>query len=270
MSQWRVTAEYVISYEVVTYEFKYYISGTVIIDSLEYYEVYYSGIAYGSSGNPGTFNHWYGGALREEDNRWYKLEYNNEDVLLYDFTMSISDTVYPYTQGAIVTVTDIDTIIVDGLPKKRFHLAGAGWGDDEYIIEDIGASTGLFEMLPFFENVSHLNCFAIDFNPLWVNPDYPYCDLSVNIEEIKKSVRISTYPNPFTTTTTIEYELSEPSHVQLIIYNAIGEMIHMAEDRMMPVGKHSFTWTADRLPVGLYYGVLRSVEGVSVIKMVKQ
>ncbi|MCD4724160.1 MAG: T9SS type A sorting domain-containing protein [Bacteroidales bacterium] len=78
------------------------------------------------------------------------------------------------------------------------------------------------------------------------------------------------HPNPFTTTITIEYELTEPSHVQLTIYNAIGEIIHEVVDRMMPQGKHSFTWTADRLPEGLYYAVMRSEEGVSVVKMVKQ
>ena len=93
---------------------------------------------------------------------------------------------------------------------------------------------------------------------------------TVGISEQQSASQLSAYPNPFTTTTTIEYKLSEPSHVQLIIYNAIGEMIHMAEDRMMPVGKHSFTWTADRLPEGLYYAVLRSEEGVAVVKMVKQ
>ncbi|MCD4725057.1 MAG: T9SS type A sorting domain-containing protein [Bacteroidales bacterium] len=93
---------------------------------------------------------------------------------------------------------------------------------------------------------------------------------TVGIPEQRSKPTLSIYPNPFTTTTTIEYELSEPSHVQLIIYNAIGEMILVAEDRMMPQGMHTFIWTADRLPEGMYYAVLRSGEGVSVVKMVKQ
>jgi hypothetical protein len=81
---------------------------------------------------------------------------------------------------------------------------------------------------------------------------------------------LKTHPNPFSISTTIEYELFEPSHVQLTIYNAIGEEIYTAEDRIMVVGKHTIIWTADRLPEGLYYAVLRSEEGVSVVKMVKQ
>ena len=81
---------------------------------------------------------------------------------------------------------------------------------------------------------------------------------------------VNTYPNPFTASTTIEYELTEPSLVHLTIYNAIGEKIYQAEDRLMPVGKHTFTWTPERLPEGMYYGVMRSEEGVSVVKMIKQ
>jgi len=93
---------------------------------------------------------------------------------------------------------------------------------------------------------------------------------TVGIPETSSDTKLSTYPNPFTTSTTIEYELTEPSHVQFTIYNTIGGVVYEAEDRMMPMGKHSFIWTADRLPVGLYYGVLRSEEEVSVVKMVKQ
>ena len=81
---------------------------------------------------------------------------------------------------------------------------------------------------------------------------------------------VKCFPNPFTTSTTLEYELTEPSRVQLTIYNAIGEVVYKSEDRHMSVGKHSFTWNPERHPEGMYYVVLRSEEGVSVVKMVKQ
>jgi len=34
--------------------------------------------------------------------------------------------------------------------------------------------------------------------------------------------------------------------------------------------KQTFTWAADQLPKGLYYAVMRSVDGVEAVKMVKQ
>jgi hypothetical protein len=93
---------------------------------------------------------------------------------------------------------------------------------------------------------------------------------TVGILESESETQLSAYPNPFTTFTTIEYELTEPTHVQLTIYNAIGGEVYTAEDRLMAEGKHSFVWSTDRLPEGMYYAVLRSEEGVSVVKIVKQ
>ena len=77
------------------------------------------------------------------------------------------------------------------------------------------------------------------------------------------------YPNPFTSSTTIEYELTEPSHVHLTIYNAIGELVYQIED-YLELGIHTVTWSPGHLPGGMYYAVLRSEEGVYVVKMVKQ
>ena len=93
---------------------------------------------------------------------------------------------------------------------------------------------------------------------------------TVGIPEQQTASQLSTYPNPFTTSTTIEYELSEPSHVQLTIYNAIGGVVYQVEDRMMLQGSHTVTWSPSHLPEGMYYVVLRSEGGVSVVKMVKQ
>ena len=89
-------------------------------------------------------------------------------------------------------------------------------------------------------------------------------------ENNNNKAKLTVYPNPLTTSTTIEYELTEPSHVQLSIYNAIGGVVYKAEERIMPQGKHSFTWTPERLPEGMYYAVLKSEEGISVVKLIKQ
>ena len=60
------------------------------------------------------------------------------------------------------------------------------------------------------------------------------------------------------------------SITQFTVYNVIGEVVYKAESRILHQGKHTFTWTADRLPEGMYFGVLRSEEGVSIINLIKQ
>ncbi|MEN8225422.1 MAG: T9SS type A sorting domain-containing protein, partial [Bacteroidota bacterium] len=91
---------------------------------------------------------------------------------------------------------------------------------------------------------------------------------SVSIPELKSNLLLSIYPNPFTTSATIEYELKEISDIQFTVYNMVGETVHHEEYSLLPQGTHKITWSPGHLPVGLYYGVLRSGGGVSVVKMV--
>ncbi len=81
---------------------------------------------------------------------------------------------------------------------------------------------------------------------------------------------LTAYPNPFIISTTIEYELKEISNIQFTVYNVIGERVHHAEYSSIPQGLHTVTWSPGHLPGGMYYAVLRSEAGVSVMKMVKQ
>lgn len=91
---------------------------------------------------------------------------------------------------------------------------------------------------------------------------------NVNIgepEEINEFI----YPNPFTTSTAIEFELDGNSKIQIIIFNSIGGVVHQFEDHLEQ-GNHSITWSPDHLADGMYYAVIRSEDGVSVVKIVKQ
>lgn len=61
------------------------------------------------------------------------------------------------------------------------------------------------------------------------------------------------YPNPFNPTTTIEYDLAAPSHVELRIFSLIGsevtELVNTDQNR----GRHRVSFNASHLPSGVYY-----------------
>ncbi len=61
------------------------------------------------------------------------------------------------------------------------------------------------------------------------------------------------YPNPFNPTTTIEYQLSEPSHVLLEIYNILGSKVGTLIDRNLDAGHHNITWDASTYSSGVYF-----------------
>ena len=80
---------------------------------------------------------------------------------------------------------------------------------------------------------------------------------------------LQAYPNPFNTTTTIEYSLDANSKIQITIYNIVGEVVYNIE-RVETPGIHKVIWSPRHLPGGMYYAVLRSEEVVEVLKILKQ
>lgn len=66
------------------------------------------------------------------------------------------------------------------------------------------------------------------------------------------------YPNPFNPSTTIKYSLSEPSYVQIKIYNLLGKLVNTLVDEQKTAGEYSFTWDGrntqgKKLAGGIYF-----------------
>ena len=61
------------------------------------------------------------------------------------------------------------------------------------------------------------------------------------------------YPNPFSTTTTISFEIPEPGHVSLNVYNVLGEQVASLVNEMRPAGLHEASWNPENLPSGTYF-----------------
>ena len=80
---------------------------------------------------------------------------------------------------------------------------------------------------------------------------------------------VISYPNPFTNSTTIEYELQQASTVQITISNHLGERIELIPEKYQSTGKYKLTWDAIDLPTGVYYCMLRNGSRMQTIKMIK-
>ncbi len=61
------------------------------------------------------------------------------------------------------------------------------------------------------------------------------------------------YPNPFSSITNISYTLSKPAHVELSVYNMLGQKIATLFDGEMSAGTHSDRWDAQNVPSGIYF-----------------
>jgi photosystem II stability/assembly factor-like uncharacterized protein len=55
------------------------------------------------------------------------------------------------------------------------------------------------------------------------------------------SLALTQYPNPFTTQTTLEYDLPTPQHVRLALYSPLGQLLMTLVDEWQQAGRHSFS-----------------------------
>ena len=75
------------------------------------------------------------------------------------------------------------------------------------------------------------------------------------------------YPNPFNPTTTIGYDVSSISNVNISIYNANGQLVDVLTDKMHKPGEYSIVWNAQAYTSGVYFVKLVAGEFVKTQKM---
>jgi len=79
---------------------------------------------------------------------------------------------------------------------------------------------------------------------------------------------LSSYPNPFNSTTTISYSVSTPGFVRLGAYDFGGKLVSEFAAGYRTGGTYHTTWDAKALPSGQYLIRLERAKGVEVVRSV--
>lgn len=69
------------------------------------------------------------------------------------------------------------------------------------------------------------------------------------------------YPNPFSTNTTLDINLTSTQKVRIDMYNVVGENVYSIDKGQMSSGNHKVVLSADELPSGVYFVTLTTDEG---------
>ena len=92
-------------------------------------------------------------------------------------------------------------------------------------------------------------------------------------EKPKQFVLLQNIPNPFNPETEIRFELPEASHVELKIYNMLGQVVRTVTDRQYGAGYHTVRWngiddSGNRVASGVYIYRMRAGAFVAIRRLV--
>ena len=175
-----------------------------------------------------------------------------------------------------------NTLIAEAMTGRIFEVTP----DEEIVWEYVNpvANTGPLaqgDSIPTFAGAPWRQLNAI-FRAYRYGPDYPGLqgkDLTPggSIEltgtsaeepsEIGRQALAQNYPNPFNGSTRIAFEVTEPQHLRLVVYNTLGQQVEVLADRFFGPGTHIARFEAGRLPSGIYFYRLESIHTVLTRKM---
>ncbi|MFQ6606569.1 MAG: T9SS type A sorting domain-containing protein, partial [Fidelibacterota bacterium] len=77
---------------------------------------------------------------------------------------------------------------------------------------------------------------------------------------------LQNYPNPFNSVTKISYQLSEPTFINLAVFDVNGRRVETLVNANNNAGFHSIEWKANDMSSGLYFYRLKTSNYTEVKK----
>ncbi|REJ82263.1 MAG: T9SS C-terminal target domain-containing protein [Bacteroidetes bacterium] len=157
------------------------------------------------------------------------------EMLLYDFSLNIGDTVKGYLDFVAkyntAIISNIDSILIGSNYRKRWHYMSHGTAPYNFwngtIIEGIGCEYGLLEGLSaMLDNNGSLSCFSIDNDVLYpINSPGPCTLISSTFNQKKENEGMFfCFPNPASGSIRVVGSGVEQIHFYKL-YDALGRII---------------------------------------------
>jgi len=99
--------------------------------------------------------------------------------------------------------------------------------------------------------------------------NYPITDVQYEGKPVVADFKLyQNYPNPFNPSTTIKFSLPADSKVNINVYNSLGQLVEILEDKEMESGYHEINFDASKLPSGIYFYQLKTGSFTQTKKMI--
>ncbi len=90
-------------------------------------------------------------------------------------------------------------------------------------------------------------------------------DISLFIPD--RIVLSQNYPNPFNASTVLNFAVTQSGHVELNVYNLLGQYVETLVDGRYEAGEYIISWNPGDLPSGVYFARLRAEQESKSIRM---
>lgn len=238
-AMWRETFG---GFEAYCEDYQYLITGDTLINDLVYHKLQKTGARYYwgwewscDFNNPVNINY-YAGCFRNDTStqRVYYIEPGvYSEKVIYDFSLSVGDTIPAPFNYEFYTIASIDSIEIESIYHKRFLIDNKSHMK-LYIIEGIGSTYGLLSPHDCpFESSFDLICFSINEEPVYINPNFWWKDCTPIIYNTIENhhndkTMITSYPNPAHNI----FQIKGLDHFQdynVSIYNIYGQLVKQVQ-----------------------------------------
>ena len=89
----------------------------------------------------------------------------------------------------------------------------------------------------------------------------------VGIEQMTDFESLNIFPNPFSETTEVDFNLSEQQNVSLCVFNIIGEIVYKTDEEKLEAGNHKLKIERENLISGVYFLKIAFGEKVATRKI---
>lgn len=268
-ASWKVGVEYTycdILYVDYCVELEFNIEGDIIVKGIRYHKLYVYFTKYPFQEIYKDYN----GAFRNDtiNKKVYFIDYLNltqNEILLYDFSKNIGDTIKCYADTAIIDSIKLE--LIGNQQRKVFYLSPIDSGEFKYImpykiIEGIGSDYGIFQepYLAYFERpFTRLQCFKIKGERI-IGSESDCESIITQVNKIDFQQEIKLYPNPIKDILNIETGGQMISSIE--IYDTFGR-------RYFFKGNVSFI-NFNYMPNGIYFiKIITNQNSVYMNKIIK-
>ena len=178
-----------------------------------------------------------------------------EDVISARIMLTYNSTLVTFQEVNLTSLTEGFLMYSNNL-SEEVRIAFAGL----YPIEEGGDILELKFEINEFAQVG--NSTLLQFVEVWINEAQSANTIDGEIVISSKSgitdgslncYILNCYPNPFNSTTSINFQLSKENQVEIRIFNIQGQLVDVILNNRMKAGKHQVSWDASNMASGLYF-----------------